>query len=60
MEKYKNGWKSRFGIKIDEVEYGKLLFGLNIAYEKFYHISSELYLNIYLGEYQISIGKMHK
>lgn len=60
MEKYENGWKSRLGIKIDEVGFGRWLFGLNIAYEEFHHIQSELYLNIYLGKYQISIGKMHK
>lgn len=60
MEKCENGWKSKLGIQIDEVGCGRWLFGLNIAYENFHHISYELYLNIYLGKYQISIGKMHK
>lgn len=60
MEKYENGWKSRLCVKINEIEFGILSFGFNVVYEKFHHIQSELYLNIYLGKYQISIGKMHK
>ena len=60
MEKYENGWKPKLGIQIDEVGCGRWLFGLNIAYENYYHMSYELYLNIYLGKYQISIGKMRK
>lgn len=60
MEKYENGWKSKLGIKIYESELGRWAFGFNIVHEKFHHISSELYLNIYLGKYQVSIGKMHK
>lgn len=60
MEEYKNDGKSKFGIKIDEIGCDRWAFGLNIAYENFFHISSELYLNIYLGKYQVLIGKMHK
>lgn len=60
MEEYKNDGKSRLRIQIDEIGCGRWLFGLNIAYEEYHHISSELYLNIYLGKYQVSIGKMLK
>ena len=60
MEEYKNDEKSKFGIKIDEIGCDRWAFGFNIVYENFFHISSELYLNIYLGKYQVSIGKMHK
>ncbi len=60
MEEYKNSEKPRFGIEIDEIGCDRWAFGLNIAYENFYDITSELYLNIYLGKYQMVIGKMHK
>ena len=60
MEEYKNDGKYRLGIKIDEVGDGRWALGFNIAYEAYHHISSELYLNIYLIKYQIIIGKMLK
>ncbi|MDO4868048.1 MAG: hypothetical protein Q4A23_00060 [bacterium] len=60
MDEYKPDGKSGLGIQIDKIGYGRWAFGLNIAYAKFHHTSSELYLHIYLGKYQVSIGKMHK
>lgn len=60
MEEYENDGKAKFGIRVYDVGLGRWSFGLNIAYEDYHHMSSELYLNIYLGKYQVSIGKMHK
>ena len=60
MEEYKKSGKSKFGIKVDEIGNGRWAFGLNLAYENFYDLIKEFYLNIYLGKYQISIVKMYK
>ena len=61
MEEYKNGWKSKLGIKIYKSGEGRWALGLNIGYENYEgNRSSELYLNIHLIKYQIVIGKIHR
>ena len=60
MEECKKSEKPKFVVKIDEIGNGRWAFGLNLAYENFYDLIKEFYLNIYLGKYQIMIGKMYK
>lgn len=60
MDNRKNDEKAVFGIRIYNAGSGRWSFGFNIAYEDYRPASSELYLNIYLGKYQVSIGKMRK
>lgn len=54
------GYNSRLGIEIDKNICGIWTFGFNIVYEKYHHVPFELYLNIYLGRYKISIGRMYR
>lgn len=51
--------KPKFKIMSEDLGYGRFAFGCNIAYEKFYHMKSELYLNIYIGNRLISIGRFY-
>lgn len=47
MNEYKNDGKPRFGIRIYKGGLREWLLGFSIAYEKFHHMQSELYLNIF-------------